>query len=807
MAFKAKTGSLALRLAGALVVSTLALAAPAETRRSVSLEEASARQDVSFKPALEGENVTVRGVVSSNPAAYPFYSHLAIQDEAGYGLVLEGPPAQFRGLRAGQRIEARGVISKRAGLVVLLPSNILVLSSGPAPAAERTSPASLQSFRHLGVLVTTEGRVVDKGESPEGEYLLIGEARRPLRVLLPVAKARTGSATLDRFENGDSVRVTGVAAQYCPFAPYDRHFQVVVSQDDDIVLVRKRWLVSPEWLAVSLAFLVFALGVWWVRERRLRAQRQMVRTFYSLGEELIGVSSPLEVLSRLNAVLPELLQVFGVHLYLHNRTTRTLERVARSAEGALAIPVAGGEGSLPLGPAACFQNQALLTIPDTRRSPFFPDGRSERQPGSVMFVPMFAEAGVLGVLELYDDRPEHEFTRDDRVLTQHLGNQIGIALRLVEEKSVREQLYRSEKLAAVGQLMSGIASELRAPLESISELAESVTASPLGTLRGDIQAISTEARKAAEIVSRLVSFVEPERAEAKRIELNGLLRSLIEFRRPELSARGIQVREVLSPSPVHILGSQGQLERVFLDLLVQAEHALLEAPEKILSIATTVLARRGLVEVEYSGSGLQGWEGALARAEAGVHAEGVSRGIVHSHGGELRVTQLPQGRCRLEIEFPLAPARLAADGTGVARAFTCLIVEPDQAKREELVRTLTQRGSRVIPAATAEEGAELVQRLRFDIVFCALRLPGLNWIEFSESIRPQIGGFVLLTEGFDYELSRGLLNAESYVLNRPFVEADLERILAAVENRLASPESRFQVWRAPDRSKAAGGSF
>jgi signal transduction histidine kinase/CheY-like chemotaxis protein len=781
----------------AAVVSTAA----AQPRPRVSLEVVGSRRAPNFSPNLEGEVVTVEGVVPARAVAYPLYAHLAIQDEFGYGLVLEGTASQFSGLQPGQRIEARGTVAKRGGLPVLLPTHIVVLSSGPVPTAKRVDAAALFSFRYQGVLVSTDGRVIEKGEAPGGEYLLIGDARRPMRLFLPVPRMRTGRASLDRFEIGDRVRVTGIAGQYCPFAPYDRYFEVVVGDDEDLVLVRKRWLVSPEWFAISLAFLVFALGVWWIRERRMAVQRHMVRTFYSLGEELIGFASPPALLNRLDAVLPGLLKISGAHLYLYHRGTKTLERVADSAFG---VPVYPPEGGLPLGPAACFRNQALLTIRDTYRSPFFPDGRPERQPGAVVFVPMFSEADVLGVLELYDTRTDHEFNRDERALTQHLANQVGIALRLMEEKSIREQLYRSEKLAAVGQLVSGIAAELRTPLDHISRLAESVVLAPPGTAWNDIESISGEARRASEIVSRLVSFMQPDRAEAKRIELNSLLRSLIQFRQREWSARGFLIREMLSSGPVHILGSQGQLERVFLDLLVQAEHALSEEPEKTLTIATTVLARKVLVEIEHASAGFRAWEGGLARSDAGLHSEEISRGVVRSHGGDLRITGSAQGLSRIEIEFPLAPARLAEEAGGISRAFTCLVVDPDRPALEELVHALTRRGCRVIPAGAGEDATELVQRLHFDVVFCVVRLPGLNWIEFSESIRGHVGGFVLITEGYDYELSRGLLEADNYVLNRPFSEADLDRVLATVERRLAAPEARFQVLRPPADRKVGG---
>ena len=799
MAVRANAGLITIAI-GVVAGAALASAATGDPKPVVSLERAAERRPKDFAPVLEGQALSVRGTVSGKPMVYALFAHLAIQDETSHGLTLEGALNDFTALRPGALVEARGTLSRRAGLPVLVIAQIQSVSRGPAPEPRRMEPAAVRSFRNLGLLVSVDGRVLDKGENAAGDYVLIGDARKPLEVLLP--RGAAGPATLDRFDVGDRVRATGIASQHCPFPPFNRSFRLVLADGDDVVLLRTRWLISPEWLAVSVVFLVFSLGLWWMRERRMSAQREMVRIFYALGEEVIGVSSPQEILTRLSATLPGVLRLSGVHVYLFNRATKELDRVRHSADNKpFGVPVNAPEGSLPLGAALAFRNQALLTIPDTRRSPFFPDGRPERLPASVMFIPMFAETEVLGVLELQDTKPDHEFTPEERILTQHLGNQIGIALRLMEEKSIREQLYRSEKLAAVGQLVSGIAAELRAPLDSISTLAENIGSSPAGFLGADVRAIAGEARKASDIVARLVSFMQPDRAEPKRIELNSLVRSLIAFRRQEWDSRGFEIQDMLSASPIYILGSQGQLERVFLDLLVQAEHALTESPEKRLTITTSTLARRTVVEIDYTVSISKApWEG-LAAHSAGLHADGVSRGVLHSHGGEMRTSQSPEGACRIEVEFPLAPARLAESG-GIARAFTCLLVEPDGEAREGLVRTLTQRGCRVIPALNAESASELVQRMRFDIVFCAVRLPGLNWIEFSEGIRNEVGAFVLLTEGFDYELSRGLLSSESYLLSKPVMEPEVDQVLGAIESRLASAEPRLLVIR-PDR-RASG---
>ena len=211
-----------------------------------------------------------------------------------------------------------------------------------------------------------------------------------------------------------------------------------------------------------------------------------------------------------------------------------------------------------------------------------------------------------------------------------------------------------------------MAAELRSPLESISQLTESVMTGDASTAWNDLGTIAEEAHKASEIVSRLVSLVQPERTEAKRVELNSLLRSLIQFRTLEWEARGFEVQDELCPTPVYVLGSQGQLERVFLDLLIQAEQSLAEASEKRLTIGSSVLARRALVEIRYGVNPLKGVRESEPSREsvAGVAGEGVSRGIVRSHGGEMRLVRVGEGECKLELELPVAPALLAGEAAG-----------------------------------------------------------------------------------------------------------------------------------------------
>jgi CheY-like chemotaxis protein len=210
-----------------------------------------------------------------------------------------------------------------------------------------------------------------------------------------------------------------------------------------------------------------------------------------------------------------------------------------------------------------------------------------------------------------------------------------------------------------------------------------------------------------------------------------------------------------------------------------------------MTLSSSVLAGRALVEISYRSQ-----ETDWARdAETGVLSEGVCRGIVRSHGGEIRLVRLPPATCRFELELPLAPAQ---PGAGVetrvrellsTRPLTVLLVEPDESVRQNTVALLSQRSCRVVPASSAEQGSELVERLAFDLVFCSIRLPGLGWFEFFERVRARIAAFVLLTEGFDAELSRTFQNGDAYVLAKPVAEPELDRVLMAAGARRSLVQS------------------
>jgi len=537
-------------------------------------------------------------------------------------------------------------------------------------------------------------------------------------------------------------------------------------------------------LLVALSVAVF---ITCTRERRLRSHRHRLRKTYQLGEEIFGASSPEDILSRIAKSLPAILDISRVQLYVYNRGAKTLESVATGSAPSTSLSLSSPPPGTQTGAVACFHYRTLLAIPDITRSPFPLSGGPGPAPKSLLFVPMLSQGEVTGILELDQDDRARNFDADEQALAQHLGNQIGVALRLLDQRSVQEQLFRTEKLAAVGRLISGVVNELQTPLASISELASrAFDRSPAGSTDRDIAAIAAEAKKAAAMVARLVSFATADQVDVRPIAIGNLLHNLIEFRESDWKASGIRVRDLATREPLFVQGSQGQLEQIFLNLLVHAEQALSSALQKTITVRTSVLGRRLLVEISFSATS------DARRAEETAAVLGVTRSLIAGHSGEVRLIEKSGADPRFEVELPIA-ARQRSSGTvpiaapaDSSRRWTALLIEPDEPAQKQLLGLLSARGYRVVPVGNADTGLELVHRMRFDAAFCSVHAPGLNWVELSERMQPRVGGFVLLSDGFDPELAADFEAPSRFVLPKPIQEAELDRALRAIEGSLSA---------------------
>jgi len=756
---------------------------PVSAQTRLTLQEAGLRNaSADFAPAHLGEKTIVRGTVNSVAFHFPGYSLLAIEDgEFGAILQLNGNDFEADAYRPGNVVEAKGTVAALDGTVVIRAEKLTPLGQTQPPPPRAVPLRDLLGFQYLGRLVRTECQVIDAGDAANGGYL-VAEASSSYKIFIPSPLAM--AARLNEFR-GKTVTATGVAYQFCKRPPYNHNFQLLVSDLGTVIPKEANRFPSPITLATALGLMLLVGFLLWSRERRLTNQRELLRKTYKLGEEILGASSAQGILKRLAESLPGILGITRVHLYVYNRASKTLETIADEGMEPISISLSSPPGGPQAGAVACYHYRTLLVIPDIDRSPFpMAAEDSTPAPRSLLFVPMHAQSQVIGVLELDQDDRLRDFSADEQELAQHLGNQIGVALRLLDQRSVQEQLFRSEKLAAVGRLISGVVNELQTPLSSISDLAtRALDRLHVGSGEREVLAIDAEAKKAAGMVARLVSFAAAEQ-EARAVSITALLRTLIEFREGDWKATGIRVRDLTTREPMNVLGSQGQLEQVFLSLLVHVEQSLADAVQKSITIRASILAKRLLVEIAFTAPPQS------RNPEEVAAVLGLTRSVIAGHGGEVRLIEKNNADPRFEVELPvIAKERMGATaiagGNGhpqeISRHMTVLVIEPDDSAQRQVLALLATRGCRVVPVNNSDTGLDLAQRMRFDIALCSVHAPGLNWVELSERMYSRVGCFILLSDGYDSELAADFEGEGRFVLAKPVQEAELERVLRSLE--------------------------
>ncbi|HEU4387871.1 MAG TPA: ATP-binding protein, partial [Blastocatellia bacterium] len=250
---------------------------------------------------------------------------------------------------------------------------------------------------------------------------------------------------------------------------------------------------------------------------------------------------------------------------------------------------------------------------------------------------------------------------------------LSVNRNITERKRLQLQLIQSEKMVALGQLVSGVAHELNNPLASVvayTELLLSLPASdPL--VAEKLEMISREAERTRRIVNNLLSFSRQHKPSRTEIDLNELLTRSLELRAYEMRVSNLTAKTDYGAIP-KVLGDENQLQQVFMNILVNAEQAMRSANKSgTLSIKTEFqcAANNDMVSITIAddGPGIlpehldKVFDPFFTTKPVGKGTGlglSVSYGIVREHGGSLRVESDAGAGARFLIELPTG--RLAA---------------------------------------------------------------------------------------------------------------------------------------------------
>ncbi len=324
---------------------------------------------------------------------------------------------------------------------------------------------------------------------------------------------------------------------------------------------------------------------------------------------------------------------------------------------------------------------------------------------------------------------------------------------VTEVKRLEEQLIQAEKLAAMGQMLAGVAHELNNPLTAILGVSELLRDRPGvdESTKRQLEMTHRQARRAARIVQNLLEFSRPASPQKKVLDLNNILDRTLQLHEHSLRRNNIEVDFHPLPGLPPITGDANQLIQVFLNLVSNAEQAIREVRQSgRIQIRLGQSTNRVYVTVQDDGVGIQ--PEALAKLfdpffttkrPGGGTGLGLSicMSIVREHGGNIEVESLPAGGAAFTISLPpylrgnAAPPHRDLDssaGTGevkirslsMLRDRTVLVLDDEESIRMLLSEGLASHGLKVDCAATAEQALSLVLGNTYDAILCDMKLAG-----------------------------------------------------------------------------------
>ena len=373
------------------------------------------------------------------------------------------------------------------------------------------------------------------------------------------------------------------------------------------------------------------------------------------------------------------------------------------------------------------------------------------------------------------------------------------------ERELRARLLETERLAAIGELVAGVAHEVNNPLGSISAFAQLLLRDPtLGEEHRDsIEIIRSETQRASQVVRDLLAFARRAPAARGAVELNELVERSLRLRGFQLTSARVQLVTDLDPALPAIEGDGRQLQQVILNLITNAIQAMAVRGGGTLTVRTHAQAGEVIVEVGDTGPGVpeharphifEPFFTTKPEGEGTGLGLSVSYGIVASHDGEIRLADtVPGAGATFVVTLPVAAGELVRRRTGdVAVVVTrsplfgrrLLVVDDEPSLRAGLEAFGRMRGIEVVAVESGPMGLAAANAQLFDAVICDLRMPGMDGVAFHEALsrsHPMLAARTVFVTGDVVDVSQRLGPASRQpTVAKPFTFERLEETLSAI---------------------------
>src|ERR1044071_7836696 len=245
-----------------------------------------------------------------------------------------------------------------------------------------------------------------------------------------------------------------------------------------------------------------------------------------------------------------------------------------------------------------------------------------------------------------------------------------------ETRDIYHQLLQAEKMAALGQTISGVAHELNNPLATILSWAERLSQRPNldDAVRRGLETILNESERAARIVRNLLTFARKRQTTRAMVDVNQVVRETLALRAYEQRVTNIAVIDALAAGLPNVFADGHQVQQVLLNLVINAEQAMLSANGRgILVVRTWHDADQEsvILEINDDGPGIPDdlqpkiFDPFFTTKEVGQGTGlglTVAYAIVQEHGGRIRLESRPHAGASFYVELPVSGGQLLPPG-------------------------------------------------------------------------------------------------------------------------------------------------
>lgn len=372
------------------------------------------------------------------------------------------------------------------------------------------------------------------------------------------------------------------------------------------------------------------------------------------------------------------------------------------------------------------------------------------------------------------------------------------------QQQLRDKAEMSTRLAAVGEMAAGIAHEINNPLTSVigfSELLMDMKDLPEIVLE-NLKIINDGSIRVKDIVRRMLTFARQAKPQKSNASINELIDNTLELRGYVLKTANIHVIRDYEPDLPWVTVDPGQLQQVFLNLIVNAEYAMKKAHDMgILIIKTEKLDDHIRVSVTDDGLGMS--DKVMAKIFQPFYTtkevdEGtglglsLSHGIIQEHGGTLRVESVMGQGTTFIIELPITPvegdseiAITVADTNRAVKRAKVLVVDDEPAVRSLIRAILTVNGHIVEECDNSQQVLENLIDTTYDLIIMDLRMPGMSGMELHSEIStrwPKLAHRIIIITGdtSDVVTREYLSTLQIPCITKPFARKTLEEQVNAI---------------------------